>query len=116
MSEEKTRVVPDIELGSIPAEPDTVRDGQRVDEKSPQDITNEYAKYAGGVPDGGFKAWSVIVGSMLATFCTLGYVNSSWGIFQEYYERALLSNKSPSTIAWIGSVQAGFVSPLSLNP
>ncbi|KAI6124764.1 major facilitator superfamily domain-containing protein, partial [Pisolithus croceorrhizus] len=40
---------------------------------------------------------------------SLGYVNSSWGIFQEYYERVLLFNKSPSTIAWIGSVQAGFV-------
>ncbi|KAI6124768.1 MFS general substrate transporter [Pisolithus croceorrhizus] len=111
MSEEKTRVVPDIELGSIPAEPDTVREGQRVDEKSPQDITNKYAKYAGGVPDGGFKAWSVIVGCVSITLPStfLGYVNSSWGIFQEYYERVLLSNKSPSTIAWIGSVQAGFV-------
>ncbi|KAI6103628.1 MFS general substrate transporter [Pisolithus sp. B1] len=109
MLEEKTLVSPDIELGFTPAEPDVVRGDQKIDEKTFQNITAKYAKYPGGVPDGGFKAWSVIVGSMLAAFCTLGYDNSSWGIFQEYYERVLLSNKSPSTIAWIGSVQVAFI-------
>ncbi|KIO04205.1 hypothetical protein M404DRAFT_1000711 [Pisolithus tinctorius Marx 270] len=37
--------------------------------------------------------------------CSLGYVNSTWGIFQDYYERVLLPDESPSAIAWIGSVQ-----------
>ncbi|KAI5983072.1 MFS general substrate transporter [Pisolithus albus] len=90
-----------MELAYTPEEPDTAPDDQKIDEKISLDITDKYAKYAGGVPDGGFKAWSVIV--------ALGYVGSSWGIFQEYYERVLLSNKSPSTIAWIGSVQVTFI-------
>ncbi|KAI6035998.1 hypothetical protein PISMIDRAFT_621342 [Pisolithus microcarpus 441] len=108
MLEEKTLVLPDIELGFTSAGPNAIGDDQKIDEKTFQDITDKYAKYAGGAPDGGLKAWSVILASMLTTLCTLGYVNSSWGIFQEYYERVLLSKKSPSTIAWIGSVQIPF--------
>ncbi|KAI6036000.1 MFS general substrate transporter [Pisolithus microcarpus] len=97
-----------IEVGLPPPEPDTIRDDQTLHEKTSQDITDKYAKYAGEAPDGGLKAWSVIVASMLTTFCTFGYVNT-WGIFQDYYERVLLPDKSPSTIAWIGSVQYTFI-------
>ncbi|KAF8323963.1 MFS general substrate transporter [Clavulina sp. PMI_390] len=42
------------------------------------------------------------------TFSTFGYANS-WGIFQDYYQTNLLPNKSPSDIAWIGSVQYALV-------
>ncbi|KAI5983073.1 MFS general substrate transporter [Pisolithus albus] len=121
MLEEKTLVLPDIELGFTPAEPNAIGDDQKIDEKTFQDITDKYIQYAGGAPDGGLKAWSVIMAvplhPIIINFCrirslpslSLGYVNSSWGIFQEYYERVLLSNKSPSTIAWIGSVQVAFI-------
>ncbi|KAI6162593.1 MFS general substrate transporter [Pisolithus thermaeus] len=108
MLEENTLVSSDIDLGLTTAEPDVVR-GQKIDEEIFQNITTKYAKYPGGVPDGGFKAWSVIVGYVSLSL-SLGYDNSSWGIFQEYYERVLLSHKSPSTIAWIGSVQACLLS------
>ncbi|KAI5985639.1 MFS general substrate transporter [Pisolithus albus] len=99
-------------------EPDTIRDDQTLHEKSSQDITDKYAKYAGEAPDGGLKAWSVIVAVSFnyRRFCRVGYSPSpsfgyvnTWGIFQDYYERVLLSDKSPSTIAWIGSVQYTFI-------
>ncbi|KAK2765351.1 hypothetical protein FQN54_008197 [Arachnomyces sp. PD_36] len=41
--------------------------------------------------DHGFRAWGVI---------------NTFGVFQTYYERNILSDYSPSTIAWIGSLQA----------
>ncbi|KAI5985628.1 MFS general substrate transporter [Pisolithus albus] len=109
MAEEKTAIPPDVELRVTPPKSDTIRDGQKLPEKTSQDITDKYAKYAGDAPDGGIKAWSVVLASMLTTFCTFGYVNSSWGVFQAYYEQDLLSDKSPSTIAWIGSVQYTFI-------
>ncbi|KAI6040590.1 MFS general substrate transporter [Pisolithus marmoratus] len=71
MTEEQSPVSPDIELGVTCLEPDTVGDDQRLTEKTSQDINDKYAKYAGEAPDGGFKAWSVIV----------AYV------FQDYYEQ-----------------------------
>ncbi|PPQ91371.1 hypothetical protein CVT25_004138 [Psilocybe cyanescens] len=59
-------------------------------------------------PDGGSRAWLIVAGAMCNTFSTFGYVNS-WGIFQKYYEETLLSSSSPSTIAWIGSIQYSLV-------
>ncbi|KAF9254616.1 MFS general substrate transporter [Marasmius fiardii PR-910] len=45
---------------------------------------------------------------MCNTFSTFGFVNS-WGTFQAFYEKNILSNSSPSSIAWIGSVQYALV-------
>ncbi|KAI0263412.1 MFS general substrate transporter, partial [Gloeopeniophorella convolvens] len=59
-------------------------------------------------PDGGLQAWLVVLGAASVTFSTFGYVNA-WGEFQDYYEDIVLRNKSPSTIAWIGSVQYSLV-------
>uniref|UniRef100_A0A0W0F6T5 Major facilitator superfamily (MFS) profile domain-containing protein n=1 Tax=Moniliophthora roreri TaxID=221103 RepID=A0A0W0F6T5_MONRR len=56
------------------------------------------------VPDGGLRAWLVIFGITCCTFTTFG-LTSSWGFFQAYYQHSLLQNSSPSTIAWIGSIQ-----------
>ncbi|KZP29024.1 MFS general substrate transporter [Athelia psychrophila] len=55
-------------------------------------------------PDGGWRAWLVVFGTMSATFSTFGYVNA-WGVFQAYYEETILKDSSPSSIAWIGSIQ-----------
>ncbi|KXJ85301.1 major facilitator superfamily domain-containing protein [Microdochium bolleyi] len=55
-------------------------------------------------PDGGLKAWSVAAGSASFMFCTLGFANS-FGTFQEFYASTLLASRSPSAIAWIGSIQ-----------
>ncbi|EJU01494.1 MFS general substrate transporter [Dacryopinax primogenitus] len=55
-------------------------------------------------PDGGLRAWLVVVGGVCITFASFGFVNA-WGVFQDYYETTLLPDVSPSTIAWIGSIQ-----------
>ncbi|KAG1868529.1 MFS general substrate transporter [Suillus subluteus] len=60
--------------------------------------------HPGEAPDGGLTAWLVVVAANLILFSTVGLSNS-WGVFQAYYEENLLRHTSPSTIAWIGSVQ-----------
>ncbi|CAE6440208.1 unnamed protein product, partial [Rhizoctonia solani] len=59
-------------------------------------------------PDGGLRAWLVVLGGAFVTFSTFGFVNA-WGVFQAYYQETVLSDVSPSTIAWIGSVQYALV-------
>ncbi|KAA1469294.1 MFS general substrate transporter [Dentipellis sp. KUC8613] len=59
-------------------------------------------------PDGGWRAWMIVVGAVAANISTFGYVNA-WGTFQAYYETTLLADTSPSTIAWIGSIQYALV-------
>ncbi|KAJ7114532.1 major facilitator superfamily domain-containing protein [Mycena crocata] len=56
-------------------------------------------------PDGGGRAWAVVLGVFCTFFSTTGYL-FSWGVFQAYYQQTLLAQSSPSQIAWIGSVQA----------
>ncbi|KAI6162596.1 MFS general substrate transporter [Pisolithus thermaeus] len=108
MSEKGAPVIQGSELGLPLPDPDAIRDDQTLHEKTSQEFTDKFAKFAGEAPDGGVKAWSVIVASMLTTFCTFGYVNT-WGIFQDYYEQVMLPDQSPSTIAWIGSIQYTFI-------
>ncbi|KDQ53742.1 hypothetical protein JAAARDRAFT_136735 [Jaapia argillacea MUCL 33604] len=55
-------------------------------------------------PDGGKRAWLVILGSYLALFATFGVVNA-YGVFQSYYQTDLLTSASASTISLIGSIQ-----------
>ncbi|RHZ51855.1 hypothetical protein CDV55_101939 [Aspergillus turcosus] len=60
------------------------------------------------VPNGGLQAWL----SVLAGFCV--FVNSwgllaSYGAFQEFYQTVLLTSQSPSSISWVGSVQATLI-------
>jgi MFS family permease len=54
------------------------------------------------IPDGGWRAWSVVLGSSLVLFCTFGYVNA-FGVYQSYYSQHM--DKSDSAISWIGSFQ-----------
>ncbi|KAK0194178.1 major facilitator superfamily domain-containing protein [Armillaria mellea] len=54
--------------------------------------------------DGGMQAWMTVAGSWMIQFCTLGYI-SAFGVYQDYYTREFLSQKSPSEISWIGSFQ-----------
>ncbi|KAG6380143.1 major facilitator superfamily domain-containing protein [Boletus reticuloceps] len=89
-------------------------------EKDALKLTGKYAKYAGDPPDGGLKAWSVILACVRYRFLhsVLGTYRNDRGlcvqdrfddIFQAYYEEVILSNESPSDIAWIGSVQYALV-------
>ncbi|KAI1788361.1 MFS general substrate transporter [Ganoderma leucocontextum] len=59
-------------------------------------------------PDGGFRAWLVCIGCLTGICSTFGLVNA-WGVFQAYYTESILAGTSPSTIAWIGSIQYALV-------
>ncbi|CRG86566.1 Monocarboxylate transporter 4 [Talaromyces islandicus] len=60
-------------------------------------------------PDGGSAAWIVVFGAWCTSFCSFGWLNSSVGVFQEYYEDDLLSGYSAGTISWIPSLQIFFM-------
>ncbi|KAL1970544.1 hypothetical protein VTN77DRAFT_4188 [Rasamsonia byssochlamydoides] len=55
--------------------------------------------------DTGLKAWLQVLGSHFLFFNSWGIINT-FGDFQTYYEQAILSNMSASSIAWIGSIQS----------
>ncbi|KAK7693169.1 hypothetical protein QCA50_002735 [Cerrena zonata] len=55
-------------------------------------------------PEGGLQAWLTVLGAWLVQFCAFGYTQS-FGVFQEFYLRGFLSNKTASEISWIGSIQ-----------
>ncbi|WFD45012.1 hypothetical protein MPSI1_003688 [Malassezia psittaci] len=81
----------------------------------PVDEYDEDDKYSTGsepiaqdddsIPDGGVVAWLQVVGTFFLFFNVSGIVNS-FGLFQTYYEHSLLRTLNPSTISWIGSLQA----------
>ncbi|KAJ7626267.1 MFS general substrate transporter [Mycena polygramma] len=54
--------------------------------------------------EGGWRAWMTVVGAALALFSTFG-VALAFGVFQDFYTREYLSEKTPSDISWIGSTQ-----------
>lgn len=54
-------------------------------------------------PEGGLAAWSVVLGSWMACFGTMGLMNSL-GIFQAYLEENELQHLSPGKVAWIFGV------------
>ncbi|KAK9475360.1 MFS general substrate transporter [Dipodascopsis tothii] len=63
--------------------------------------------------DVGLRPWLIVVGGFSAQVCSFGYINVV-GIFQEYYQTHQLQLMTPSTIAWIGSVQSFVLSFASL--
>ncbi|KAK9447997.1 major facilitator superfamily domain-containing protein [Limtongia smithiae] len=62
---------------------------------------SERATYSADV---GYRPWLAALGGFCAQFCSFGYMNVI-GVFQAYYESHQLADLSPSTIAWIGSIQ-----------
>ncbi|KAL8992325.1 MAG: hypothetical protein Q9188_007614, partial [Gyalolechia gomerana] len=55
-------------------------------------------------PDGGTLAWLMVLAGFFVIMDAQG-LNQSYGVFQAYYESVLLRTHSPSSIAWIGSLQ-----------
>lgn len=56
-------------------------------------------------PDGGLRAWLVVLGAASIFFCCMGFSNS-FGTFTEYYLTHQLRHRSPDDVAWIGSLSA----------
>jgi hypothetical protein len=59
-------------------------------------------------PDGGKTAWLQVLACFLINVNNWGLVNN-FGAYQSFYETNILSNNSPSEIAWIGTVQAALL-------
>ncbi|PGH10206.1 hypothetical protein AJ79_05459 [Helicocarpus griseus UAMH5409] len=55
-------------------------------------------------PDGGMEAWTVVFGGFCALFVSFGWITCI-GVFQDYYQNNQLKAYSPSTIAWIPSLE-----------
>jgi hypothetical protein len=55
-------------------------------------------------PDGGRDAYLCLLGGFCCLFCSFGWLNCL-GVFQNYYQLHQLHEYSPSTIAWIPSIQ-----------
>ncbi|RDW58142.1 MFS general substrate transporter-62 [Coleophoma cylindrospora] len=51
-------------------------------------------------PEGGLKAWSVVLGSFCGSFSVFGIINCT-AIFQQYFSTHQLSNYTDSQIGWI---------------
>lgn len=65
-------------------------------------------------PEGGWRAWSVVLGVWLTQFCTFGYTNA-YGVYNDFYVRTYLATTSTSSqISWIGSVQLFLVLSVGL--
>ncbi|RDB22327.1 Riboflavin transporter MCH5 [Hypsizygus marmoreus] len=81
---------------------------QHLPEKLPDRVEvveiNESSFIETAPPDGGVEAWLTIAGGWLIYFCGLGFFNA-YGVFQDFYVRQFLTNKTPSEIAWIGSFE-----------
>lgn len=56
-------------------------------------------------PDGGAKAWLVILGGWCCLFVSFGWITSI-GVFQDYYQSHQLKDYSSSEVAWIPALQA----------
>lgn len=57
-------------------------------------------------PNGGWIAWSQVLGGHIVTFFVWGFI-TSFGMFQAYYTSTGVS--SPSNISWIGSLMIFFL-------
>ncbi|KAF9070894.1 major facilitator superfamily domain-containing protein [Rhodocollybia butyracea] len=89
----ETETIHDPENGSNNEKTDGLKD-QKIRKQTGEDVDD--------FPDGGLRAWLMVLGTFLTTFATFGFVNS-WGVFQAYYEQNLLKDSTASDIAWIGS-------------
>jgi len=90
---------------------------------STTDVTAPGPMDPSSFPDGGLKAWLVVFGGACRLSVSFGWINckspihlfhncnlltmtTGIGVFQAYNQTALLSSYSPSTIAWISSIEA----------
>lgn len=54
--------------------------------------------------EGGRRGWLAVLGAFGVQFSTFGYA-TSYGVYETYYSKTLLRDRTLSEIAWIGSIQ-----------
>lgn len=67
-------------------------------EKGPAD--NGSLEEKNEFPEGGLKAWSVVVGAFCGGFAVFGIINST-AVLLDYFQQNQLEDKTPSQIGWI---------------
>ena len=104
--------IPSQQLCSVPEDdgpalnvsnrpPPTPTDGPIPSEKiGPQDQADGHA-----FPEGGLRAWLVVLGSFSGMTASFGILNSA-GTFQAYLSTHQLAHESPSAVGWIFSLYA----------
>ncbi|KAF9484040.1 MFS general substrate transporter [Pholiota conissans] len=66
------------------------------------------------LPDGGIRAWLVVLGVFLSQVSSFGYTNA-YGVYNDFYVREyLIKTNTSSQISWIGSVQLFLVLSVGL--
>lgn len=78
----------------------------RPQEKAPNDSQPQVVSphHPSQYPDGGKDAYLCLLGGFLCLFCSFGWLNAL-GVFQSYYQTNQLRQYSPSTVAWIPSLE-----------
>jgi hypothetical protein len=62
--------------------------------------------------EGGRAPWFTVAGSILVYYASFGVMNS-FGFFQNYYSSDFLKQTSPSTIAFVGTLQMALMNFLA---
>jgi len=79
-------------------------DSTRMKEKRSWLRQSKHSPEPGPPPDGGWIAYSQVLGGFVVVFLSWGFINS-FGLFQTYYTSQPHINASQSDISWIGSIQ-----------
>ncbi|KAK7178685.1 monocarboxylate [Paraphaeosphaeria sporulosa] len=90
-----------------PPQPDNEFEQQVLDEArvEPTTATEPISPYhPSQFPDGGRDAYLCLLGGTCCLFCSFGWLNCL-GVFQNYYQLHQLREYSPSTVAWIPSLE-----------
>ncbi|KIW10373.1 hypothetical protein PV08_11335 [Exophiala spinifera] len=94
---------------------DSIFDAQGVVEDAKESSVNMEDKSESEASsfDNGIKAWLQVFGAFFLWFNSWGIINA-YGAFQTFFEQQLLADTSPSTIAWVGSVQSALLMLVSV--
>ncbi|TGO55376.1 hypothetical protein BCON_0093g00160 [Botryotinia convoluta] len=78
-------------------------DATRDDAESPKSLVFSDSKLTSSEPpDASTRSCIAVIGAFSIMFCSVGFINA-FGVFQEYYAKNILANKSASDISWLGS-------------
>ncbi|KIX03798.1 uncharacterized protein Z518_07351 [Rhinocladiella mackenziei CBS 650.93] len=90
-------------LHTIDAEDEMIDHGNTADVGQGQNITEAARSTASS--DGGWQAWTYVLGGFLVFFNIWGFT-FAFGAFQSYYALHLHPSHSASSISWIGTIQS----------
>ncbi|PYH97422.1 MFS general substrate transporter [Aspergillus ellipticus CBS 707.79] len=93
-SDEDKEICAEVQTGTSVCEKNNTQDGHPF-----ADIAEDPASF----PDGGWQAWSVVLGAWCAVFPTMGIMNLT-GLLEEWLAEYQLRGRSKASISWIFSL------------